>query len=95
MWLPEADVIRLRHMLDAAEQALRFRQGRSRAELGQDPMLRFALLHAVTIVGEAASTQTSSGLRSTTNCPSWFNGSAQPWLQSEPAPSAGLFSAWA
>jgi len=55
MSLPEADVIRLRHMLDAAEQALGFRQGRSRAELGQDPMLRFALLHAVTIVGEAAS----------------------------------------
>ena len=40
MWLPEADVIRLRHMLDAAEQALRFPQGRSRAELAQDPMLR-------------------------------------------------------
>lgn len=61
MSLPENDVVRLQHMLDAAEQAIRFCAGRSRAELDGDVMLRFALVHAITVVGEAAariSTQT-------------------------------------
>jgi uncharacterized protein with HEPN domain len=55
MSLPEKDEVRLRHMLDAAEQALRFCDGRTRADLDDDVMLRFALVHAVTIIGEAAS----------------------------------------
>ena len=62
---PESDVVRLRHMLDAAEQALRFCAGRSRADLDGDVMLRFALVHAITVVGEAAariSTQTREAL---------------------------------
>jgi uncharacterized protein with HEPN domain len=62
MSLPEKDAVRLRHMLDAAEQALRFCAGRSRGDLDADPMLRFALVHAITIVGEAAS-KVSQGTR--------------------------------
>lgn len=54
MSLPESDVIRLRHMLDAGDQALRFCAGRGRADLDIDVMLRFALVHAITVVGEAA-----------------------------------------
>jgi uncharacterized protein with HEPN domain len=42
-------------MIDAAESALRFVQGRARVELESDEMLRFALVRAVEIVGEAAS----------------------------------------
>jgi uncharacterized protein with HEPN domain len=52
---PEPDAVRLRHMLDAAEQALVFCAGRQREDLDRDVMLRFALVHAVTVVGEAAS----------------------------------------
>jgi uncharacterized protein with HEPN domain len=48
------DVIRLRHMADAAESALRFCLGRKRADLDTDDMLRFALTRAVEIIGEAA-----------------------------------------
>lgn len=48
------DVIRLRHMAEAAETALRFCQGRTRADLDTDDMLRFALTRAVEIIGEAA-----------------------------------------
>ena len=55
MSLPEKDAVRLRHMLDAAELALRFCAGRSRGDLDTDAMLRFALVHAITVVGEAAS----------------------------------------
>jgi uncharacterized protein with HEPN domain len=55
MSLPEKDTVRLRHMLAAAEQALRFCAARSRGDLDADVMLRFAMVHAITIVGEAAS----------------------------------------
>jgi len=48
------DVIRLRHMADAAESALRFCQGRTRVDLDTDDMLRFALTRAAEIIGEAA-----------------------------------------
>lgn len=41
-------------MAEAAESALRFVEGRSRADLNTDDMLRFALTRAVEIVGEAA-----------------------------------------
>jgi uncharacterized protein with HEPN domain len=49
-----ADAVRLRHMTDAAEAALRFARGRERADVGSDEMLRFALVRAVEIIGEAA-----------------------------------------
>lgn len=55
MSLPERDEVRLRHMLEASEQALQFALGRTRADLDADAMLRFAMVHAITIVGEAAS----------------------------------------
>ena len=53
MSLPENDVVRLQHMLDAGEQALLFCAGRSRADLDGDVMLRFALVHAITVVGRS------------------------------------------
>jgi len=42
-------------MLDAAEQALQFCAGRRLADLHSDAMLRSALVHMITVVGEAAS----------------------------------------
>jgi uncharacterized protein with HEPN domain len=48
------DAIRLRHMLEAAEEAARFATGRSRSDLDSDRMLVFALVRAIEIVGEAA-----------------------------------------
>lgn len=55
------DAIRLRHMLDAARQAVQFTQGRKRSDLDRDPMLMLSLLKLVEIVGEAASQVTDSG----------------------------------
>lgn len=49
------DAIRIRHMIDAAELAQGFVAGRPRADLDQDEMLRFALVHPVQVIGEAAS----------------------------------------
>ena len=50
-----ADELRIRHMIEAAEQAMRFVVGRQRADLDTDSMLAFALVRAVEIIGEAAS----------------------------------------
>jgi len=52
--LPDADVIRLQHMLDSAEEAVGFARGRSRADLDDDRMLTLAVVRAIEIVGEAA-----------------------------------------
>ena len=49
------DDVRVRHMVDAMESALRFAKGRERADLDTNEMLLFALVRAVEIVGEAAS----------------------------------------
>jgi len=49
-----ADVIRLRHMLEAAEHAVNFVAHRQRTDLERDPQLTLSLLKALEIMGEAA-----------------------------------------
>ena len=49
------DLVRLRHMVEAAQSAINFMSGRDRADLNQDRMLLFAVTRAIEIVGEAAS----------------------------------------
>ena len=48
------DRVRLQHLLDALNLAIRFARGRQRADLDADEMLLFALTRAVEIAGEAA-----------------------------------------
>lgn len=48
------DEIRLRHMLDAAKEALGFSDGRTRDDLDMDRMLTLALVKEIEIIGEAA-----------------------------------------
>ncbi|CAG0934109.1 MAG: hypothetical protein EFKGCFLK_01112 [Rhodocyclaceae bacterium] len=52
--MPGPDAIRLKHMLDAAEEALAFAAGHSRADLDADRKLVLALIKLVEIIGEAA-----------------------------------------
>ncbi len=49
------DAIRIRHMIEAAETAQRFVQGRQRADLDADQLLVFGLTRAIEIIGEAGS----------------------------------------
>jgi uncharacterized protein with HEPN domain len=49
------DAIRIRHMIEAAEACERFVSGRNRTDLETNLMLRFALVRAAEILGEAAS----------------------------------------
>ena len=48
------DAIRLRHMLDAAQEAIAFARGRTRSDLNDSRMLVLSLVKAIEIVGEAA-----------------------------------------
>jgi uncharacterized protein with HEPN domain len=52
--MPSPDAIRIKHMMDAAEEALAFAAGRSRADLDGDRKLVLALIKLVEIIGEAA-----------------------------------------
>ena len=49
------DIIRLRHMLDAALEAESFIEYKDRSELDNDRKLELALVKCVEIIGEAAS----------------------------------------
>lgn len=63
---------RVRHMIEAAEQAIAFVAGRERSDLDTDAMLRLALTRAVEVVGEAAAKVTEAGRAELP---------AVPWLQ--------------
>ena len=52
--MPPDDYWRCRHMIEAAEHAIRFVSGRTRADLDHDPMLLFAVVRAIEIIGEAS-----------------------------------------
>lgn len=54
------DAIRVRHMLDAAREAISFAAGRSRDDLDRDRMLVLAIVKDVEIIGEAASRTTAA-----------------------------------
>ena len=51
---PDPDEVRVRHMVDAARQALGFAVGRDRASLESDAMYRRAVLSCIQEIGEAA-----------------------------------------
>ena len=58
--MTEDDLVRIRHMLDAARDAISFAQGQSRESLDTNRMLTFALIRAIEIIGEAASRVTDA-----------------------------------
>jgi uncharacterized protein with HEPN domain len=51
---PPEDLVRLRHLRDAAEKAKHFADGKTRQDLDDDELLRLALTKLVEVVGEAA-----------------------------------------
>ncbi|MEJ2226028.1 MAG: hypothetical protein P8X49_12940 [Syntrophobacterales bacterium] len=53
MW-QDKDLVRLRHMLDHAREAVGLIQNKSRADLTSDRLLGLALVRLMEIIGEAA-----------------------------------------
>lgn len=56
-------------MIEAAEAAIRFADGRDRADLDFDEMLRFAIVRAIEVIGEAAARITPSAQEETSSIP--------------------------
>ncbi len=50
----DPDTIRLRHMLDAAREAMAFAHGKTREDMRLDRLLALALTKDIEIIGEAA-----------------------------------------
>jgi len=51
----KADLVRVRHMLDAARDAIAFPTNKTRRDLDTDRMLVLSLAKSIEIIGEAAS----------------------------------------
>ena len=52
--MSEIDDVRVRHILDAAREAVSFSKGRCRADLDTDRKLNLSLVRLLEIIGEAA-----------------------------------------
>ncbi len=52
--MSKSDVVRLRHMLDAAKEAVAFVKGQTRADLDNDRKLNLSLIRLIEVIGEAA-----------------------------------------
>ena len=52
--MSEIDNVRVRHILDAAREAVSFSKGRCRADLDTDRKLNLSLVRLLEIIGEAA-----------------------------------------
>jgi len=66
------DLIRIRHMLDAAKEALSFAKNKTRSNLDSDRMLVLSIVKSVEIIGEAASKVTHETREIYTELP-WAN----------------------
>ncbi|CAM8633859.1 COG2361 Uncharacterized conserved protein [Comamonadaceae bacterium] len=64
------DRIRLLHMTEAAQTALKFVAGKQKADLQTDQMLLFAVVRAIEILGEAAN-KVSEDLQSANSSIPW------------------------
>ena len=66
------DLIRMRHMLDAAKEALSFAQNKTRGDLDSERMLVLSIVKSIEIIGEAASKVTQETRETYTELP-WAN----------------------
>ncbi len=63
------DAIRIQHMIEAAENAVSFTNGRTREDLDSDKQLALALARAIEIFGEASTKISTETRQSLPNIP--------------------------
>ncbi|MFA5771844.1 MAG: HepT-like ribonuclease domain-containing protein [Thermoplasmata archaeon] len=66
------DAIRVRHMLDAAKEAMLFAKNKKRKDLDNDRMLVLSVIKSIEIIGEAAAKVTNETKDRCTEVP-WSN----------------------
>lgn len=67
--MQSTDLVRMRHMLDAAREAVSFIAGKNRQDLDANRMLTLSLVKDVEILGEAASKVSEEGKRVSPDIP--------------------------
>ena len=67
--MQSTDLVRMRHMLDAAREAVSFIAGKNRQDLDANRMLTLSLVKDVEILGEAASKVSEEGKRACPDIP--------------------------
>ena len=67
--LSRSDAVRLRHMLDAATEALEFAGERTKEDVNSDRMFALALVKLIEIIGEAAARVSPEGRASVPEIP--------------------------
>jgi uncharacterized protein with HEPN domain len=63
------DLIRVRHMLAAAKEAIKFAAGKTRMDLEKDRLHMLAIIKSIEIIGEAASKVTETYKTENSNIP--------------------------
>ena len=63
------DLIRVRHMLAAAKEAMEFAAGKTRMDLEKDRLHMLAIIKSIEIIGEAASKVTETFKTENSNIP--------------------------
>ena len=63
------DFIRVRHMLEAAKEAIQFAAGKTRIDLEKDRLHMLAIIKSIEIIGEAASKVTEEFKSKNNNIP--------------------------
>jgi uncharacterized protein with HEPN domain len=63
------DLIRVRHMLTAAKEAMEFAAGKTRMDLEKDRLHMLAIIKSIEIIGEAASKVTETFKTENSNIP--------------------------
>ncbi len=59
--MQDDDRIRLRHMLDAANEAMALAEGKTRRDMENERLLNLALVRLIEVVGEAANRVSTEG----------------------------------
>lgn len=70
--MKKSDLIRVRHMLDAAKEALSHAKGRTRKDLDTDRQLTHSLIRPIEVIGEAAANITKEFRQRNAQIP-WSN----------------------
>ncbi|MBI5710447.1 MAG: hypothetical protein HZC42_09120 [Candidatus Eisenbacteria bacterium] len=52
--MPKSDAVRVRHMLDAAHEAVELVKGKSQRDLERERLLHLSIVRLLEVVGEAA-----------------------------------------
>ena len=85
--MSKSDLIRLRHTLEAAREAVKFKEGHTPSDLNRNPVWALGLVKCVEIIGEAAARISGEGKAECPHIP--WPPSSRARTEDEDSPSIG------